>query len=290
MQDYQQYCHPGTHCSEQMLPVNERVSLRMLSFLPASGPGNAPIVMVAGLSSVIESFKDVLVEITKDFPVYYIETREKSSSKISGKVRFDVETIGMDIEVVLRKLGIKENNYTLMGYSLGATVIVDRFANLTPRPGCILLMEPTPVFHYPKWSLLLIRFAVPLYPVLKPFAKWYLRNFQINTKEDREMALISSRALDQADPFKLKSTILSIANYTVWHRLGSVDCPVLIVATSKDKFHVHEEITRMTGSLKECGLIDMENNKRTHSAEMVMVIRNYINSLNKLPGGQPAFR
>lgn len=150
----------------------------------------------------------------------------------------------------------------------------------------LLLMEPTPVFHYPRWALHTIRLlAVPVYPVLKPFAKWYLRTFTIDTKEDQELALISSRALDNADPRKLKNCILAIASYQVWPRLPEVDCPSLIIATSKDRFHVHEEINRMARTLRHCGIIDMENNKRTHDKEMGEVVRAYVESVRDLVPG-----
>jgi hypothetical protein len=53
--------------------------------------------------------------------------------------------------------------------------------------------------------------AVIFSTVLKPTAKWYLRNFTINVKEDKEMYKYSSLALDNADPLKLRDTIPAIA-------------------------------------------------------------------------------
>ena len=282
MEDFNTYCYPGTRYSERMFDLDDQVSLRVISFEPSTASHNIPIVMVVGLSTMIESFRDILVELTKDFPVHYIETREKKSAKIKGRISFDVQAFGMDVVKIVSMLGVEANNYVLMGYSLGATAIADCHEYIESKPKCLLLMEPTPAFHYPKWSLRLIRFAVPLYFILKPAAKWYLRRFRINTKEDMEMYLISSRALDNADPLKLKNTILAIAGYSVWQRLETIECPALIVATSKDGLHDHEDIIRMTNGIKYAKYLDLETNKRTHDAEMAIVIRNYVNNLESI--------
>lgn len=93
------------------------------------------------------------------------------------------------------------------------------------------------------------------------------------------MYLFTSRALDLADPRKLKNTILAIAGYAVWDKLDSVDCSTLIVDTSKDGIHIHEDIIRMAGSLKKSTYIDLERNKRTHGDELVFVIRKYLKDL-----------
>lgn len=286
MKEQKQFGYPGTLCTEQMVGVNERVSIRLVRFVPPVNTGRLPLVLVVGLSTIMESFRNILYELTRDFPVYYIETREKSSSSVTGKVAYGMEALGEDVCAVVRHLQLKEDGYALLGYSLGATAILDCYPLLPARPAALLLMEPTPVFHYPRWALWLIRWmAEPAYPLLKPFAKWYLRTFTINTKEDQELALISSRALDHADPYKLKTCILSIAAYTVWHRLEGVDCPSLIIATSKDRFHVHEEISRMARTIRNCGYIDLEDNKRTHSEEMGRVVRRYILLVEELVPG-----
>lgn len=278
METHHLYSSPGTSCEERMIAIDPLVSLRVISFHPLHEVSNPSIVMIVGLASQMESFGNLLIELTKDHTIHFIDTREKASSILKGNVKFDIETMGQDLLTILDKLNVQEGNYILMGYSFGAAVILDAYRTLRAKPQAILLMEPTPAFHYPKWSLSLIRFAVPLYPILKPTAKWYLRNFHINTRVDKEMALISSRALDNAVPFKLKNAILSIAKYTAWHTLGTIDCASLIVATSKDGLHSFEDTMRLVKGINNCEYIDMETNDRTHSAEMGILVRNYIRS------------
>ena len=119
--------------------------------------------------------------------------------------------------------------------------------------------------------------AVIFSTVLKPTAKWYLRNFTINVKEDKEMYKYSSLALDNADPLKLRDTIPAIAGYTVWDKLDSLDCSTLIVDTSRDGIHRHEDIMRMKNAIKNCIYVDLETNNRTHGNEPGPVIRHFLN-------------
>jgi pimeloyl-ACP methyl ester carboxylesterase len=272
--------------TDRLIQVNDQVSLRVACFAPVTEKKNMPIVIVGGLATVILSFKDLIVELIKDHQVYYTETRENPSSKVNGKVSYDIENAGKDIASLIQKLDLENENYALIGYSLSASVISDGYRFMASKPKCMVFIEPTPVFHYPKWSIPIIRmFGASLYKLLKPIANWYIGNFIIDKKQDPEMALISSRALNQADPKKLKNAILAISNYTVWNKLQFIDCPTLIVGASKDKFHNQEETKRIISLINHSSYTDLETNKRTHNAEMGIVIRNYINSLNNDPMG-----
>lgn len=282
METYHQYCHPGTQCREKMYQTDESVHLRVIHFKPATPSPHPPIVMIVGLATVIESFQGIIGGLTRDFEVYYVETREKSSSLISGKVKFDMKTVALDIASIIRQLELLHQQYILFGYSFSAAAIIEAYPHLESKPVCLNLLSPTPGFYYPNWSLPLIRMAVPIYGVLKPFTKWYLRNFIMNVKDDRDMYNYTSRALDLAEPQKLRDTILAIAGYDVWDKLHAIDCSTLIVDTSKDGLHRHEDVLRLADSIKGSTYVDLETNKRTHGAELALVMRNYITDLRSV--------
>lgn len=239
-----EFCAPGTTYFERMIDVSRSVSLR--------------------------------VELTKDFVVHYVETREKSSSIVLGKTEYHVASIGMDIIAVVSYLGLKEQEYVLCGTSLSATAMVDCYNDFKNYPFCMVLLEPNATFNYPKWSLFINRYSAPWYRFIKPVIKWYLKNFIVNTKEDYEMYEINCRALDAADPYKLRDVVLAISSYQIWDRLDSVKSPNLIVYASRDTFHRHDDITKMISMLKKNTRCDLETHERIHSREFVERIRNYI--------------
>jgi len=273
------FCHAGARCTEQMVQVNDHVKLRVVSYTPAFPSGNNTIVFVGGLSTVLDSFKEVVYELTRDFVFHYIETRDRSTSQIDGETKFDCFTSGLDVASIVHSLGLGEDKYVLIGYSFGVTVLVDCYHILKTKPEQMVFVEPTPAFHYPKWSLKLLKTSLVFKKnPLKPFANWYIRNFVIAKKADAEMVNISARAINSSDPPKLIKTILAIDDYNVWDKLETIECPVLILGATKDKFHVHDETRKMVSLLKNCRYADMEDNQRSHSTEAAVLIRGYIKS------------
>jgi pimeloyl-ACP methyl ester carboxylesterase len=275
--DKELFCHEGAHCTERMVQVDEKVKLRVVSYNPAFSTANIPIVFIGGLATIMESFGDIIRDLTRDFPFHYIETRERSSSQISGDVNFDIASSARDIDSVVQALELENGKYLFLAYSLGGSIVAESYHFLKSKPRQIIFFEPTPVFHYPKWSIKLMKFSIGFnLSGLRPIAKWYIRNFVIDKRADYEMVVISSRALDNADPYKLRKTILAIADYTVWDKLVSIECPVLIIAASKDTMHVKKEIDRMVTQIKNSTYYDMETNKRSHSVEAAQVIRRFL--------------
>lgn len=270
---FESFAYPGTRIYERNVEVDGHAIIRILHFQPQQPSGKLPLMIVPGLSSVIESFKGVLQEITRTHVVIYVETREKPSSVVRDHCPFDMTSIARDLEVAVEMAGFEDRGYLLAGYSLGAAAIMEAFGRLTVKPAQVVLAEPVPQFRIPRWSLPLTKWAPQIYPLLKPFAKWYMRNFMINTRKDPEVMKIVERALDSADPMKLGRTIRSIHRFEAWHKLPEMDIPTLIVATSADTLHRHEDILRMKSLIPGSTWVDLVDNQRTHDREMALLLR-----------------
>ncbi len=267
---------PGTKVEVRMVSPEEGVSIRTIRFSSEGVEGRLPMVLVSGLSTVIESFHGVLFALTSKHPVVYVETREKPSSKVYGQVRYDLDAFARDVKAAVEAHGFETDGYVLIGYSLGAAAVMQGFAGLSEKPLCVILAEPVPVFRIPRWAIPLAYVGVPFFPLVRSFAIWYMKRFKIDAKGDEEILHIVQRALRSADPVKLRDTITAIAGKDTWGRIPSIDRPVLVVATSKDTLHEHSDITRMGELLQDGELIDMEDNTRTHSEEMAHVLIDYV--------------
>ena len=274
--ELESHTHPGTDVEVRMVSPEEGVSIRTIRFSPIGRRVGMPLVLVSGLSTVIESFHGVLVGLTEAHPVVYVETREKPSSKVHGAVRFDLDAFARDVKAAVEAHGFETDGYVLIGYSLGAAAVMQGFAGLSEKPLCVILAEPVPVFRIPRWAIPLAYAGVPFFPLVRSFAIWYMKRFKIDAKGDEEILHIVQRALRSADPVKLRDTIAAIAGKDTWSRIPSIDRPALVVATSKDTLHEHSDITRMGELLQDGELIDMEDNTRTHSEEMAHVLIDYV--------------
>jgi pimeloyl-ACP methyl ester carboxylesterase len=266
----------GTNVVIEMLPTAPHVELRLIKFEHPGNPVRPRILFIAGWVSLIEGWGEVLQEMTRDFSVYYLETREKISSRITTKVSFSVDAIGHDIVNAVDALMLEDASYIFFGSSLGATVILDATRHLKRRPRCLVLVSPNAEFRVPLiWRIIVGSFYPPLYTLIKPSVKWYLRKFRLDLESDHEQYEKYCRALDAADPAKLKPAVLALAQYAVWPVLRDIPYPALIIGASKDKLHEPDNLKKIVEMLPDAVYVDMETNKRTHSREMVGHIRTY---------------
>ncbi len=280
MDELKLYCAPRTGIKEEMIPVADNVSLRVISFTPAEDRKNPPVIFVAGWITLISAWKHVLMEMTKDFPVYYIETREKISSRVEGKVEYGVENIGKDIVTLISHFDLKEKQYILFGSSLGASAILNCCRFLDRDPQCLVLIGPNAVFRVPRFGKVIIRFFPPrLFLIIKPIVKWYLKTFRLDIKSDYEQYEKYCTNIDAADPWKLKKAIMKLWNWEGWDLLPAIEYPTLIAGASKDSLHEPENLKKMVSMLKNATYVDLETNKGTHSKEMVEQMRKYIGNL-----------
>lgn len=277
MGDLTKFCAPGTIITEEMVPVASDVALRVITFTPAQPTQNPPVLFVAGWVSLIEGWQRVLVEMTRDFVVYYIETREKISSRTNGTAGFGVEDIGQDLPALVKYFQLEPENYVLFGSSLGATVILDAISHLNPPPLCQVLIGPNAVFRVPALGMLVVHLFYPgWYLAFRPLVKWYLRNFRLDVRSDYAQYQKYCNALDAADPWKLKKGIKKLAKYEVWPLLPQIQIPTLVVGASKDLLHEPANLKKMVQLMPRATYLDLETNEKTHNPEVVQEMRKYI--------------
>lgn len=283
MGSWSEYDERGVTVEERWVNVSDSVSLRVITFHPKAPSQKPPILFIAGWVSMVKGWQETLFEMTKDFTVHYIETREKKSSKIQGKVKYSIESIGKDIIALIDYFQFKESQYILFGSSLGATAILDCCRFLSINPCCLILIQPNCVFRIPWFWLQTVRLLYPpLYIGFKYVVLWYLKNFRMNVKHDRGQYEKYRMTLNAADPWKLKKSFLSISKYQVWDLLNAIYIPVLLFGASKDKLHEPGNIEKMVSMIRNTTYIDLETNTNTHSREMVIEIRRYLNNLLKV--------
>lgn len=281
----EEFCAPGADFEEMRVRVNEHVDIRVVRFTPARDSGMPAVLFVPGWITIMEAWKEVLVEMTKDFPVIYMETREKSSSRIGRNAQISVTGLGEDVVRTAESFGLQDRRFLAFGSSLGATVLLDCCNSFRNRPLGLVLVGPNAAFRVPLvWKAIIFLFYPRSYFLIKPFVKWHLRHFRLNIKVDRGQYEKYCRNLDAADPWKLKKAAMAFWNYQVWDRLPEIDMPVLILKGAKDKLHEPEALVRMESMLKKGGSIDMGTNKRTHTAEIVELLRKFVRETAAGPG------
>lgn len=273
----QEFCAESATYLRRHIKVNEHVSLQVITFQSAASENKPAIVFLPGWISLMSAWKSVLLDMSRDFTIHYIETREKKSAVVAGRVKYRVEDCARDLAVIIEQLDLTEDNYILCGSSLGATAIVDGFRFLKQRPRFLALIGINAEFYIPHGWLKVVRcFPPAIYLAFKPVIKWYLHRFRLNPDKDQAQYKKYCDNIDNADPYKLKKAALALAKYTIWERLAEIQVPTLIFSASHDNLHSQDNIRRIHELLPDSRYFDLETNSRTHSPEMVMVLRDFI--------------
>lgn len=282
MEPLKNFCAPGTQITDEMVVVSPEVTLRVVTFTPVQKTDNPPVLFVAGWVSLIQGWERVLKEMTRDFVVHYVETREKISARTNGATDYGVEDIGQDLAPLVKHFNLTAGNYILFGSSLGATVILDAVPDLNPAPLGLVLIGPNAVFRVPPLGKLVVYLFYPgLYVAFRPLVKWYLRNFRLDIRSDYAQYQKYCNALDAADPWKLKKGVLKLSKYEVWPLLQKIEIPTLVVGASKDLLHEPENLKKMVDLLPKATYLDLETNENTHNPEVVQEMRKYLQQLKE---------
>jgi pimeloyl-ACP methyl ester carboxylesterase len=281
--DYSLFCHEGAGYRAEYVVLPSGVELLAVVFSPPDPAGSPPIMFVPGLISIIENFRETLVELTRSHTVVYVETREKSTAKIGETHRFFVGDIAADLVYFAEHWFPGNTPYSMVGYSLGATAIAEAVAVSSRKPVSVVLIQPNASFPFNVLARVLARVARYIYRPLVPVVKWYLRTFIIDIKADLEMYLINCRNLDTAEPVRLGTAVRQLRHYRMNGCLEQITVPALVVVASKDRFHSHGEGTEIAERISGACFLDLEDNKRTHSAEMGYEISRFISSPEQTP-------
>jgi len=279
---YHHHCAPGTKLENRRIVLDNSIELNRVKFIPAKESQYPPVIFFPGFASVIENFRGTMTALTEHFVVHYIETREKPTSIVPENTTFDVRDIASDISMAIDSTEVKERNYILLGYSLGATAAVESFNSiLRKKPSLLVLIEPSGEFRVPSFGLFIARYFPWTFYLIKPLIKFYIKTFRVNTKEDYEMYAIIRRIIDGADPKKLIPTLIGMAKYHLWDVLGKIDVPVLVIGTSHDTFHNLDDAKEISSKIKNCIYIDLVTNKRSHSHEVCDLLIKYLKETPK---------
>jgi pimeloyl-ACP methyl ester carboxylesterase len=280
--------------SEQRIPVNKEVSLRVVSWQPKNDDAGSPIVFVAGWVSTVAGWAELLYALTQKHPVYYIETREKKSAEIhKNRLRTDdfrMERFTEDVITACSRLPIDMEEAIVSGSSLGATVLLEALKHERLKAKGVFLVGPACEFRVSfalRWMPYL--FPSPAYRVVKHFIVWYFRHFRVNVEKEPEQMQRYENTILSAHPLRIKLSGRAFMHYQVWPDLETVKAPTRIAYAPSDKLHASDDMTRMAETIQTADLLPCESNKHMHSARLAEDIGRFLADLEaREPAREPA--
>ncbi len=268
----------GGSFREHRVEVEDGVNLRAFEW-SGQGRSEAPLLLVAGWITIVDSWAPVLARLAQSRRVIYLESRDKPSARIRPdamcRAGFRVERLGRDIAAVAAAVGLELEKTVLVGSSLGANAILEALKQ-GARIRAAFLIGPNAEFSFPLWSRPLMRLPAAAYGSLVPFVLWYLRRYRLDVRTEPEQYERYRRTLEGADFARLKLSALALVGYRVIEGFENILDPVAVAFASSDRMHGEANARRLADALPHGLALPCPTNVFMHQPEVVGEIDRYV--------------
>ncbi|MBN1328899.1 MAG: alpha/beta hydrolase [Candidatus Heimdallarchaeota archaeon] len=257
--------------------------VRVLDFNLAENPSKYELFFIPGFITVFQSWQKVLEILTKEFRVYYFESREKCPSifpnrKIERKT--DLHKMAHDIKEVIDQLKLDGTNYITVCSSTGGTIEVEALSEGWLKPKGAVMVGPTIEFHI-KWFIAAGVSIVPEFIkwFFMPFTKWVLGRAYVDKKAEPEQFDKYVRALEEGKLRRMRRCLRQMRGYKCWDMLPKINTKCLLIGASKDKMHATEETIRTSKLIPNSKYLDLGSNKAAHEQPLIDAIKDFITEI-----------
>ena len=274
----------GVAATERMISVNDDIEISCTHIFPENTKTKIRILFVPGWIADPHSWRHFFQHLAQVAEIYYLETREKSSSKVGADTRFTVEVLSNDVANFINQTFTDGKPYFALGVSLGATTLLETIPKLKQAPQKLFLITPTPSFELS--SLVHIIRITPnfLVPPLFWLVNRFILAFRISTK-DAEHRERFTKAMKKVDLKKLKQTAIDLHAYQLdFKLLDAMQVPTLVISASSDKLHRHEHVVAIQQAIAKSQLLDLKLFSICHSSKCAALILEHIERKKNLAG------
>ncbi|MCG3257615.1 MAG: alpha/beta hydrolase [Candidatus Heimdallarchaeota archaeon] len=221
------------------VPVDDG-EIRVYHFKPDNPISKRSLVFVPGWGGTEIGFMDFYEVIHDKVECYYIETREKRSSKLDRKkAKLDMSQKARDIRDVINYLELDKEDFVLLGTCWGGAIILHGLIDGTIDAPTIVTQDPMHTLWFPKWFL---RFVSPFLPVfVVRLFKPIIRNIQLRGMNEEVQRRRAETFIEDAELWKWKRSADSIINFELIGNISTITKEVVVTNGTKDK--VHDQIT-----------------------------------------------
>lgn len=269
--------------SYRYLTVEDGVELLLYEWRPRDPRTEDPLIFVAGYISHINGWADLLRRAVKRGPVYYLESREKSSARIARKgLRrddFNIERMAGDLVEVCGQLPVDMDRAVVAGSSLGSTALVEAMKHGGIKPKAAFLIGVNAEFHFPWFAPAILKLPTFLYHVVKYLLFWYLKYFRVDGKREPEQLERYRATVLRANPLRIKLSGQSLRRYRIWDELETVRTPVAVAYAESDKLHGSDNIKRLAKALPRGRAMVCPSNKYMHTAAVLDEMESFLQDL-----------
>ncbi|MEA2071318.1 MAG: alpha/beta hydrolase [Asgard group archaeon] len=258
-------------CTIKYIPV-ENGKLRVFHHKPEKIKTIRPIVFFPGFGNTPWTWRHSTNALHNRAEYYYIETREKKSSKMNRKrdTKFSIDRIAKDIGEVIKKLSLAEKDYVLMSASFGGGIVLHGLWKEYFHPGTTLVLDP-----FPKWTqqrLLSKIFFSCTPPFLLSVLKYFLGHIVLSSMKNKIQRKRNMETVKGAEPWKWRKAVLQNVDFDMYPHLEEIKQDVILIHGPPDRYHPREIYVNIAKKIPNCRFIfmDTKESNREQLASAIM--------------------
>jgi len=258
---------------EIFVPVDDG-EIRILHVKPEKPKNKRIILFIPGWGVIADGFQDLYEGLFDSVEFYYIETREKGSSRINPirKADMSISQNAKDIQSTIDYLGLQNTDFVLAGPCWGATIQLLGLLEKTLDAPTIIAFDPMHKLWFNRF-LLDIAPIVPAFLVnwLKPLFKWVLFG---NMKEKAQKKR-SEDFLDSADAKKWKKAAYQARKLNLYGKLNKIQKEILVFNGTTDKVHEQIEYPKIAKELPNGRFFYLNTDESKRERMLTAVLREF---------------
>lgn len=223
-------------CKVSFIPVDNG-EIRLIHHKPENPIGIRPILFIAGWGTSPEVFLDFYEVFYNRVEFYFLETREKNSSRLMKKrAKITMTQNAKDIKKALDYLNLDQSSdFILMGSCWGGSIILHGLILREFTAPTIITFDP---MHKMWFSRFLLRFIFPFLPIfIIIWIKNLVKYFSMRKRKDEIQALRVKHLLENCDIRKWKNAAIPAKDFYLFGRLSKIEEEVFIFAGTEDNIH-----------------------------------------------------
>lgn len=252
------------------VPVRDG-ELRVFHWKPKNPISKRPIVFVPGWGIPPVCYNDFYEVLYNKAECYYIETREKGSSRMSSRrTRFDLSQKAKDVTEVLKFFGLTEDkDFILVAPCWGSAIILQGLLDGNVKAPTIIAVDPMHTLWFPKWVL---KYLAPFLPpfiitLLKPFfKKGMLGDMKEPVQQKRAFAV-----LDDAVIWKWRKAAMHVQNYELFNFASEIKEEVIVLNGTEDKIHQQTDYPKIAMLMPKGRFLFMKTGEENRERLMGLV-------------------
>ncbi|MFW9924399.1 MAG: hypothetical protein ACFFDW_14040 [Candidatus Thorarchaeota archaeon] len=239
--------YENPNCTIHWIPVDDG-QIRVLHILPEAPESIRPIVFLSGWQTMAHQFDDLDMIIHNRVEFYFVETREKNTSKLNRrKADLSISQKAKDVQKVIEYFNLQSEDFVLFGSCWGATIIFQGLLERTLDAPTIVTFSP---MHKIWLNKFILKILVPILPpflfgiVLKSLAPLFFLREKAKTQKNRMMITIK-----EAENWKWRKCIIAHRNLNLFGKLHDIEKEVLVFAGTDDRVHKANDYPRFADEM-----------------------------------------